>query len=50
MYELFVHEILQFMLRYTVMFEASAVLPSLGKCNIKNMGHEQRLNTSVILE
>jgi hypothetical protein len=45
MYELFVHEILHFMLRYTVMFKASAVLPPLffqlpAKCNIKNMGHE----------
>jgi len=45
MYKLFVHEILQFMLRCTVMFKASAVLPSLffqllAKCNIKNMGHE----------
>jgi hypothetical protein len=29
MYELFDHEILQFMPRYTVMFKASAVLPSL---------------------
>jgi hypothetical protein len=29
MYELFSHEILQFMPRYTVMFKAPAVLPSL---------------------
>jgi len=29
MYKLFAHEILQFMLIYTVMFKASAVLPSL---------------------
>jgi hypothetical protein len=55
MYGMFVHEILQFMLRYTVMFKASAVPPSLifqllAKCNIKNVGQEQRLKTSVILE
>jgi len=45
MYELFVHEILQLMLRNTIMFKESAVLPSLffqllAKCNTKNAGHE----------